>query len=339
VAFFAGVTASSFCIHLFCLVCIQSVVRGVWSRFSSNLWQKTVFIEQGLKYPEKIRNSSNTETSLICAILKMDQKIAETTVLLAGLILSDWFESQMPCWCLNNCKGKSYCDSLSYYIPINMMKHGENTDYCQYHGHQIACMWHRCTQHSWDQWILHTKFWAQENISKHCHSKTELTSIFGKVYRCSRTKYREMPQYITPLNVFPVESLLVFNTQTSYNVISGFCHDVDEIYILLGYCVVYSGNSLSTFPALLIPMKMGPLRCPEMLVKNYHCMLHDILEECKSLHITYVSPKTTFWTDVYIGTKQCACILCMLLHTRQLFGNNCINCLVIRKWCVRHFTS
>jgi hypothetical protein len=32
VAFFAGVTASSFCIHLSCLVCIQSVVRGVLSR-------------------------------------------------------------------------------------------------------------------------------------------------------------------------------------------------------------------------------------------------------------------------------------------------------------------
>jgi hypothetical protein len=32
VAFFAGVKASSFCIHLSCLVCNQSVVRGVWSR-------------------------------------------------------------------------------------------------------------------------------------------------------------------------------------------------------------------------------------------------------------------------------------------------------------------
>jgi hypothetical protein len=32
VAFFAGVKASSFCIHLPCLVCIQSAVRGVWSR-------------------------------------------------------------------------------------------------------------------------------------------------------------------------------------------------------------------------------------------------------------------------------------------------------------------
>jgi hypothetical protein len=31
VAFFAGVKASSFSIHLSCLVCIHSAVRGVWS--------------------------------------------------------------------------------------------------------------------------------------------------------------------------------------------------------------------------------------------------------------------------------------------------------------------
>jgi len=49
--------------------------------------------------------------AVIFAVLKMDQEIVETTtILLTGLILSDWFESQMPCWCLNNCKGrKFYC--------------------------------------------------------------------------------------------------------------------------------------------------------------------------------------------------------------------------------------
>jgi hypothetical protein len=34
VAFFAGVRAISFCIHPSCPVCIQSVVRGVWNRWS-----------------------------------------------------------------------------------------------------------------------------------------------------------------------------------------------------------------------------------------------------------------------------------------------------------------
>jgi hypothetical protein len=32
VTFFAGVKVSYFCIHLSCPVCIQSAVRGVWSR-------------------------------------------------------------------------------------------------------------------------------------------------------------------------------------------------------------------------------------------------------------------------------------------------------------------
>jgi hypothetical protein len=34
VAFFVGVRSSSFCTRLSCLVCIQSVVCGVWSRLS-----------------------------------------------------------------------------------------------------------------------------------------------------------------------------------------------------------------------------------------------------------------------------------------------------------------
>jgi hypothetical protein len=34
VAFFAVVRVSSFCIYLYCLVYIQSVVRGIWSRVS-----------------------------------------------------------------------------------------------------------------------------------------------------------------------------------------------------------------------------------------------------------------------------------------------------------------
>jgi hypothetical protein len=37
VTFFAGVKASSVCIHLSCLVCIQSAVRGEWSRLFCGL--------------------------------------------------------------------------------------------------------------------------------------------------------------------------------------------------------------------------------------------------------------------------------------------------------------
>jgi hypothetical protein len=41
VAFFAGVKASSFCIHLSCPVCIQSAVRGFMESFV--LWSLTVW--------------------------------------------------------------------------------------------------------------------------------------------------------------------------------------------------------------------------------------------------------------------------------------------------------
>jgi hypothetical protein len=42
------------------------------------------------------------------ALMKSDQEIVERTVFLAGLILSDWFESQKPWWCLNNFKGRKF---------------------------------------------------------------------------------------------------------------------------------------------------------------------------------------------------------------------------------------
>jgi len=77
------------------------------------------------------------------ALLKMDQEIETTTVLLAGLILSDWFESQMPCWCLKNCKGrKLYCVTtcLAMY-PLIWWNFAQNMDYCKYPGHQTAFMW------------------------------------------------------------------------------------------------------------------------------------------------------------------------------------------------------
>ena len=82
--------------------------------------------------------------AVISALLKMDQEIVETTTgLLAGLILSDWFESQMPRWCLNNCKGrKSYCVTtcLAMY-PLTWWNFAQNMDYCPFPGHQTACMW------------------------------------------------------------------------------------------------------------------------------------------------------------------------------------------------------
>ena len=77
--------------------------------------------------------------AVIFALLKMDQEIAETTtVLLAGLILSDWFESHMPRWCLNNCKRrKFYCVTTCLAVqPLIWWNFAQNMDYCPYPGHQ-----------------------------------------------------------------------------------------------------------------------------------------------------------------------------------------------------------
>jgi uracil phosphoribosyltransferase len=50
--------------------------------------------------------------------------------------------------------------------------------------------------------------------------------------------------------------------------ISGFRRDVDEICALLGY---YAASSR--------PLKMGPIRCPETSVNNYHMTPRNIPEE------------------------------------------------------------
>jgi hypothetical protein len=70
-------------------------------------------------------------------------------------------------------------------------------------------------------------------------------------------------------------------------VISGFCHNVDEICALLGYYTVYSANSVPTFQDnLQVPSsrvrkskKMGWIGCPKTLVQNYHSTLHNIPED------------------------------------------------------------
>jgi hypothetical protein len=103
-------------------------------------------------------------------------------------------------------------------------------------------------------------------------------------------------------------------------VISGFHRDADEICALLGYYATSSGNPLPTFrdyisvpssgvkksksgnplptfrdnvpvttsrvkkskKKLLGPLKVGPIRCPETSVKDYHSTLRNIPEDPKS---------------------------------------------------------
>jgi hypothetical protein len=82
------------------------------------------------------------------------------------------------------------------------------------------------------------------------------------------------------------------------SITSGFCHKVDENCTLLGYYAASSGNLLLMFSDNLSvtsigvtnpEVKMGPIGCPEMLVRNYHYMLHDT-EECNSQQLIKSQP-------------------------------------------------
>jgi hypothetical protein len=61
-------------------------------------------------------------------------------------------------------------------------------------------------------------------------------------------------------------------------VISGFRRDVNEICALLGCYAASCGNCLPKFRDSW-PLKMGPIRCPETSVNNYHTTLRNITEE------------------------------------------------------------
>jgi len=72
------------------------------------------------------------------------------------------------------------------------------------------------------------------------------------------------------------------------NDISDFRRKVDGIYVLLGYCAAYGGNSLPTFrDNLSVPslrarnLKMGPIGCPETSGRNYHYTLHNTPQETR----------------------------------------------------------
>jgi len=76
---------------------------------------------------------------------------------------------------------------------------------------------------------------------------------------------------------------------------SGFHYEVDKSSALPSYYAESSGNFLQTYrDNLLVPSsrikKMGPIGCPEMLVRNYHYSLHNNLQQHSSQpHMFYVT--------------------------------------------------
>ena len=101
-------------------------------------------------------------------------------------------------------------------------------------------------------------------------------------------------------NNFIVQIIIMGNKEKSC-VISGFRHDVGETCTVVEYYAALSGSSVPIFrdnvsvPSSRVKksmrklsswtswtLKMGPIVCPETLVQNYHWMLCNIPEDCRS---------------------------------------------------------
>jgi hypothetical protein len=99
-----------------------------------------------------------------------------------------------------------------------------------------------------------------------------------------------------------------------------------ENVALLGHYTVSSGNFLPTFwDNLLVPtpLKMGPIGCLEMSVRNYHYLLCNNPEGCRS-HLLW-------------GGSLKSCILCILAarqsycyhYCRMAFGPKITFCVLV----------
>jgi hypothetical protein len=96
--------------------------------------------------------------------------------------------------------------------------------------------------------------------------------------------------------------------------ISGFRRDIDEMRAVLGYCAAPSGNPSWTS----LPLKVGPIGCPETSVKDYHSTLHNIPEEGRSYAWKFLMCRCkvalTHSMKVYGGVeiKTHSCLTCVL---------------------------
>jgi len=98
VAFFASVKVSSVCIHLSCLVCIQSVVHGVRSRLfcgheGCSLPEVSITSFLPLKFFVSLNNNNNNNNNNNLHVA------AVVTTLWAGRLRKGRFTHSMPCPC------------------------------------------------------------------------------------------------------------------------------------------------------------------------------------------------------------------------------------------------
>jgi hypothetical protein len=125
---------------------------------------------------------------------------------------------------------------------------------------------------------------------------------------------------------------MLYVTTQFVSVYSGFRRDADEICTLLGYYAASSGNLLPTFrdnvsvPSSKVkkskksgwtfsPLKMGPIRCPETSIKDYHSTLLYTPEEGRSQISSYLTENAVYFhwkheTSNAVGCRNIATVDC-----------------------------
>jgi hypothetical protein len=117
-------------------------------------------------------------------------------------------------------------------------------------------------------------------------------SHLGFRLKCMNLSFRSCPACPNDFNPSWVDDDMAATGQghNSWTVVSGVRRDVDETCCILGYYAASSGSPLPTFwdnisvPSSRVkeskkkPLKMGPIRCPKTLVKDYHSTLRNPLK-------------------------------------------------------------
>lgn len=158
--------------------------------------------------------------------------------------------------------------------------------------------------------------WMQEQYLKFSHKLLHPHTIFYSLFKTSyhlicNLSYWELYWNLSKSNCGRLSNYQLLKADShqwsqwtqlchAHCMISGFHCNVVEIYALLGYYVVQSGKPILTICETywllvldFLTLEMGQTGCPKMSVWNYHSILQNIPEQCRSSHILF-EPITMF---------------------------------------------
>jgi len=96
-------------------------------------------------------------------------------------------------------------------------------------------------------------FWHSTNIAAVEEKRYKWTGVKRQLKKKSLTLMHsllDLRSYITVVSsqiILSTKRVTLYYAQVDVCMISGLCHEVDEIWTLLGYYAAYNGNSLPTF--------------------------------------------------------------------------------------------